>query len=129
MAKFDDKNAEMEGAFSRARMLCESDDAHAEAGVAVEHLAEVIESHFMAEEAIYFPTISGLRPEFKQQLAGFVEAHQRIGGSLRDIARLLKRDDFEKTVEALDCLSKELGEYQSAEAKIFRKLEEIIYLN
>lgn len=112
--------------FARALAQLESDDSESQGRDAFDELSEALESHLVAEESLYFPTIWALRPEFKDRLRSFIRAHQHFRGLLQEIAGLLDSQETEEAVHVLGRLKHEFGRHELGEEDALRSLDEHI---
>ena len=124
--KIAEEHRALDKLFATALDQLEAGDSECQARDALAELAETLESHLVAEENLYFPTIWALRPEFKDRLRAFIRAHHHFRGLIQEIAGLLDCQEMEEAMHVLRSLKHEFGRHEGAEEDALRSLDEHI---
>ncbi len=114
--------------FAKALTQLAGSDTGVQAGSTFEELSEVLETHLVAEESLYFPTIWALRPEFKDRLRAFIRAHHHFRGLIKEITGLLKSHEAEEAMHLLERFREAFGVHEGGEEAAMRALEEQIQM-
>lgn len=90
---------------------------------AFEQLSGELDTHFEQEDQLYFPAISGLRPELKPQLDELGLRHRWFRDQLRRIGDHLGHDDLEGAARVFRDLHQAFLAHERIEEAILLRLD------
>ncbi len=105
----------MRGAFQRG------DEAQLRDAFA--RLRQAVEAHFDQEDRLYYPAIRALRPERRESLYGFVEAHVRFRGHFQEIAEGFEREDLAAVKGGFETFAEAFALHEVREEELLQSLE------
>ena len=121
-----DEHRAQDRLFARALTLLEEGGPELQARDAFEELRGALESHLVAEENLYFPTIWALRPEFKDRLRSFIRSHHHFRGLIQEITGLMGSHETEEATHVLERLRNEFRKHEVGEEDVLRSLDQLI---
>jgi len=95
----------------------------APAAEACARLCEALETHFQQEDSLYYPSIAALRPQVREAVAQFAEAHDRFRRQFHEIDRLLQEDDLEQAGQTFDAFAEGFARHEAAEEALLTELD------
>ena len=86
-------------------------------------LRRSVEAHFDQEDRLYYPAIRALKPERKELLYGFVEAHAQFRGRFGEIASGFESDDLEHVRRGFEAFADAFAHHEVHEEELLQSLE------
>lgn len=96
--------------------------AGGDAKMACAQLRDALETHFMQEESLYYPSLWKLRPEVEQTLRGLISAHAGFLERLDATARLIDGDARADAQAAFEELQHLFARHEAWEEETLRAI-------
>lgn len=90
----------------------------AEGSIACRELREALEAHFAQEEALYYPTLWKLQPEFRGKLNSLIAAHGDLLAQLDLVGELLEQGELDRACEGFGELRQRFASHEQAEESL-----------
>jgi len=113
----------LEALFHRTRAAFVRPSGQGEANEAFCRLREAVERHLAQEDSLYYPPIWTLRPQHKDALQAFVQAHDDFRSRLGEIAARLVRGARAEVLGSFDAFVDVFGRHEVGEELFLERIE------